>query len=124
MSYGRARTRGRPVNIHSKPKTTQQIYVETLQKITFMRRPGESIADIISRIVITYGTRSEASEYYELWEEEHSKLRSLEEEMDKKDKRISELENENKKLKQLTTQHLTGQITPEASSDEFEMNKQ
>jgi hypothetical protein len=44
--------------------------------------------------------------------------------MDKKDKRISELENENKKLKQLITQHLTGQITPEAPSDEFEMNKQ
>ena len=107
-------TRGRPINIHSKPKTTQQIYTETLQKIVFMRRPGESIADIISRIVTIYAAKSEASEYYELWQEEHSKLRSLEEEMDKKDKRITELEIENKKLKRLINDHLAGQITPGA----------
>jgi len=100
------------------------MYVETLQKITFMRRPGESIADIISRIVRIYAAKSEGSEYYGLWEEEHSKVKSLEEEIDKKDKIITELKIENKKLKQLINDHLAGQITPEATSDEFEMNKQ
>lgn len=114
MLYRTARSKGRPVNIHGKPKTTQQIYLETLQKIVFMKRPGESIADIISRIVIIYVARSEASEYYQLWQEEHSKVESLEEETGKKDNRIAELEAENKKLKQLINDHLAGQITTKA----------
>jgi hypothetical protein len=49
-----------------------------------VKRPGESIADVISRIIRTYVARSEGSEYYQLWQEEHSKARSLEEETDKK----------------------------------------
>jgi predicted RNase H-like nuclease (RuvC/YqgF family) len=110
MSYGRAMTRGRPINIHSKPKTTQQIYTETLQKITFMRRPGESIADIISRIVTIYAARSEGSEYYQLWQEQYSRVKSLEEQVDKKDKRITEIEIENKKLKRLVNDYLASQM--------------
>lgn len=93
------------------------MYVETLQKITYMRRTGESIADIISRIVTIYAARSEGSEYYELWQEEHSKAKSLEEETGKKDKRIAELKTEIKKLRQLINDHLIGQTVKMPASD-------
>ena len=40
------------------------MYVETLQEIVFMKKRGESVADIISTVVKTYLSRTEESEGY------------------------------------------------------------
>lgn len=103
------RGRGRPINRHTKPKRTEQIYLETLEQAIFMKRPGESIADVISRVFTVYSSRSEESEYYE-------QMKLLDEEYKRKENRIKQLEEENKKLKQSISSYISTQINPNTLS--------
>jgi hypothetical protein len=111
VSYGGIRSKGRPISIHTRQKRTEQLYQETLQDVVFMKKPGETIADVISRIVKIYKSRTEETECYKLWREACSKVELLEEENRKQENRLIELEEENKKLKQVTIEYMSTQIT-------------
>ena len=111
LSYGGIRTKGRPISIHTKQKRTEQLYQETLQDVVFMKKPGETIADVISRIVKIYKSRTEETECYKLWHEASSKVELLEEDNRKQKNRLIELEGENKKLKQAIDDYMSTQIT-------------
>ena len=111
MSYGGIRGKGRPISIHTKQKRTEQLYQETLQDIVFMKKPGETVGDVISRIVNIYKSRTEETECYKLWREACSKVELLEEENRKQENRVIEVEEENKKLKQVINDYMSTQIT-------------
>jgi hypothetical protein len=75
-----------------------------------MKKPGETIADVISRIVKIYKSRTEELESYKLWREARSKVELLEEENRKQENRVIELEEENKRLKQVTNEYMSTQL--------------
>jgi uncharacterized coiled-coil DUF342 family protein len=97
--------------MHTKPKRSEQIYLETIQQAVFIKKPRESIADVILRVFKIYAERSEESEYHEQWQEECSKVKHLEEENSKKGNRIVGLEEEIKKLKEAMNKYISTQIT-------------
>lgn len=109
MFYGSPKGRGRPINTHTKAKRTEQIYLQTIQQAIFMKKPGESIADVISRVFKCYSAKSEETEYY--LQHEDSRMKLLEEENTRKDNIINQLKEENNKLKQLINNFISGQIT-------------
>lgn len=74
-----------------------------------MKKPGESIADVISRVFKCYSAKSEETEYY--LQHEDSRMKLLEEENTRKDNIINQLKEENNKLKQLINNFISGQIT-------------
>jgi predicted RNase H-like nuclease (RuvC/YqgF family) len=111
LFYGRPRGRGRPINTHTKAKRTEQIYLETIQQAIFMKKPGESIADVISRVFTVYSGKSEESEYYEQQWQDHSQMKLFEEENKRKENIINQLKEENEKLKQLINNYISRQIT-------------
>lgn len=117
MFYGGTRSKGRPISLRTKQKRTEQLYQETLQDIVLMKKPGETIADVILRIVKTYKSRTEETECYSLWREERSKVELLEAENRKKESRISSLEEEIKMLKEAMNKYISTQITKSNPTD-------